>query len=186
MGCLPITAVLAQCLLSRALLRVPSALTKPLAAACALLAAKSLQFSPPSLRSVSLTLRVSGRAVASCESDVLCALGGDLLDSSFKEAIRLWGPLSNAGQGCQNHVALCLAMALEAANPRTGLQEADVVARSMLSGGAPLDLQKSEALVRACRAGECLAYFRAWPNAWADFTAVIRAWSASAGRVKDG
>jgi len=199
----PLTAVLAQSVLARALRGVRAAeqvLSKPLGVACALLAAKCIHFSPPSLRSAALTLRVGARAVASSEIDILCALRGDVLGPDFHQALMLWGDVaarssssgrssassSSAGvQRPQPHLALCIASALRATSPGMRLVDADATAKAIVAGAALPDIESARTLVRACKAGSCLPFFKPWPNGWTDFSSTMRTWAASFSQAAD-
>ena len=181
----PLTAVLALNVLARTLSgyqNAESVESKPLAVACALLAAKCLQFSPPSLRGAALTLRVGARAVASSEISVLCALRGDVLGQDFQEALALWGAAEAQQSSAQQpgpHIVLCIGCAVLAACPGSRFKEADAVARAILAGSALPDLGCARKLVRACTAGDCMSFFKPWPHAWTDFTSIMRTWAST-------
>lgn len=175
----PLAGFAAQILLARAHLHViPS---KHLAGACLSLAAKCCMFSAPSVNAVAAALRVSEAVVARCEWQVLQCLGGQLLSEELRCALRLWPPRLHQGLS-GNPLSVCLVSALLALHPGTEVVVAFQDAEIMLRGTAPGPMAQHARiarLVQACKSGECMSYFRAWPSAWADSTAAIRAWASS-------
>lgn len=175
----PLAGIAAQLLLAKAQSHlIPS---KHLAGACLSLAAKCCMFAAPTPSAVAAALRVSATVVARCEWQVLLSVGGQLLGEDLRSALRLWPPRMHQSLS-GNPLSVCLVSALLALHPGTRICEAHKDAEIMLRGidpGPDAQHARIARLVEACRSGECTSFFRAWPGAWADSTAAIRAWALS-------